>query len=232
MPFAARRIMLAITLIYRDQHVSNAALLLGMLSVETDIDGPLGLPLGLPPLLPLFIRQHFVYPIAHVVQGSPFLGNTIPIQILRVHAIEDIICNGHDDSINFQPIVQSLILALIELADFLVFELLDVLVFHAVFLQAPPLDIVGQLLLEFGVIVVGHGDSSDVSEATALTSGGNCAFQVVRFGFGVTIRIAALEAVGALASHYGVLLSQSLARMLPVVPAVVAQVCGIKRDVR
>lgn len=155
-----------------------------------------------------------MYPIARVMQDSPSLGNTITVEVLRVHAVEDIIRDGHDDGIDLQPVIQSFILVLVELADFLVLELLDILGGHAVFFQAAPLDILGELLLQLAVIVVGQGDASDIPKAIALPTGGDGVFEVVGLELGVAVGFTALEAIRALASHGDVVWSQSLARML------------------
>ena len=152
-----------------------------------------------------------MYPIARVVQSSPSLGDTITVEVLRVHAIEDIIRDGHDDGINLQPVIQPFILVLVELADFFVFELLDVVGGHAVFLQAAPLDILGELFLQLVVIVVGQGDASDIPKAIALPTGRDGVFEVVGFQFRVAIGFTALEAIRAPASHGDVVWSQSLA---------------------
>lgn len=149
---------------------------------RTYIDGPLGAPLRLPSLLLLVFGQEVLYAVAGFVQSPSPFGNAITIQVLRVHAIKDIVRNVGDDGVDFQPVVYTLVLCFVELAYLLLLYALDLFCGLAVAFETAPLDIIEQLMLELRMILVVHGQSSDVLEFGVFSRRRDCTFEVVGLG--------------------------------------------------
>lgn len=109
---------------------------------RTYIDSPLGAPLRFLPLLLLLFGQEVSYTVAGIVQSASPFGNAISIQVLGVHAIEHIIGDVADDGIDFQPVVDTLVLCFVELAYLLFLDALDLFCRLAVAFETVSLDII------------------------------------------------------------------------------------------
>ncbi len=76
------------------------------------------------------------------------LVNAIMIRV-RVEGFENVVCHGHDDSVHIQPVVQPIVLLLVEGADFFVLDRFKLIVALPEVFELVPIDTVEQCLLQF-----------------------------------------------------------------------------------
>jgi hypothetical protein len=84
-----------------------------------NINGPPGRPFRLPPTLSLLYRQESLNVLALSLQRTTVLKYTVMIPI-GVKRFEDVIGYIADDRVDLQPVVESIVLGIVEFLYFLI----------------------------------------------------------------------------------------------------------------
>lgn len=152
-----------------------------------DVDGPYRSFLSRLSPFSFVFRQEWVDIAAGILQCSTHFCHPITIPILRVHAIEHVVCHTHHQGIHLQPIIQPFILALIELPDLFILDLLQLCLTFPAFLKSFPVNTFFQLSFQLGMEIVMHGEVDGVAKFRLAARGGDGGFEVVGFVCGSVI---------------------------------------------
>lgn len=111
------------------------------------------------------MRQEGLDALVGPLQGPAVLVDAVVVEVERVHGVDDVVGEGQDEGVDLDPVVDLVVLLLVEPAQLLAREVLELLVALAVRLEGPAVDARQQLVLDVARAVAVDGGIDYVLEA-------------------------------------------------------------------
>ena len=106
-------------------------------------------------------------------------GDAVVVGVADVHGVEDGVGHGGHEGVDFEPVVEALVLAFVVVADFFGFDLFDFREGFAVGGGVVGVDAFFEAGFEFGVVAVFDGEVDGVAESGLAARGAEGIFEVV-----------------------------------------------------